>query len=118
MQMPLAPYKGQMGSGQISATKLLAAIDDKATGADAHFPNLTIKVGAELEVCPANYFKGGESLTYVVEIKDNSIATCEVVGANFRFKGLMSGATTATITASNGEVHSFNITVRKSSGWL
>ena len=116
MQLDLAPFKGQMGSGQISAAKLLAAIDGK--GVDMHFPNLTIKVGDKLEICPARYFKNGESLTYVVEISNNSIATCEMVGENAVFQGLQSGATTATIKASNGEVHSFNITVSKSDGWL
>ncbi len=37
------------------------------------------------------------------------------------FTGLAEGVTTASITASNGEVQKFNITVRKSangSGWL
>ena len=116
MQMNLAPYRGQMGSGQISATKLLAAIDGK--GVDMHFPNITIKIGDKLEIAPARYFKEGEQLSYTVNIADSSVATCEKVGDNLVFSGLQVGATTATIEASNGEVHNFNITVRKSNGWL
>jgi hypothetical protein len=69
-------------------------------------------------VAPAIYFADGESLTYEVTITDTSVATCSEKDGKLVFSGLKSGATTATIKASNGEKHSFNITVRKSDGWL
>ena len=118
MQLPLAPFKGQMGAGQVNAAKFLAAIGNEDAGVKMHFPNLTIKVGDAIELEPARYFDNGETLTYVVEIKDTSVATCEMVANKLLFKGLKSGATTASITASNGEVQNFTITVRKSDGWL
>uniref|UniRef100_UPI0040567434 S8 family serine peptidase n=1 Tax=Alistipes sp. TaxID=1872444 RepID=UPI0040567434 len=118
MQLPLAPFKGEMGSGQVNATKFLAAIGGEDVGVAMHFPNITIKVDGSVAVAPAAYFVGGESLTYKVAIADTSVVTCEESGDKLLFKGLKSGATTATIEANNGEKHSFNITVRKSDGWL
>ncbi len=118
MQLPLAPFKGEMGSGQVNATKFLAAIGGEDVGVAMHFPNITIKVDGSVAVAPAMYFVGGESLTYKVAIADTSVATCEESGDKLLFKGLKSGVTTATIEANNGEKHSFNITVRKSDGWL
>lgn len=117
-QIALAPFKGQMGSGQVNATKFLAAIAGEDAGVAMHFPNLAIKVGGVVAVAPAIYFAGGESLTYEVTITDTSVATCSEKDGKLVFSGLKSGATTATIKASNGEKHSFNITVRKSDGWL
>lgn len=117
-QIPLAPFKGQMGSGQVNAAKFLAAIGGENVGVAMHFPNLTIKVGGAVAVAPAIYFVGGENLTYEVTITDTSVATCESKDGKLLFSGLKSGATKATIKASNGEKHSFNITVRKSDGWL
>ena len=107
-----------MGSGQVNAAKFLEAIGGDNVGTQMHFPNVTIKVGGSVTVAPAIYFVGGEELTYNVTITDMSVATCEKVGDKLQFKGLKSGATTAVVEASNGEKHSFNITVRKSDGWL
>ena len=115
-QMPLAPFKGQMGAGQVNAEKFLAAIEGK--GIAMHFPNVLVKVGAVTAVAPAMYFKGGEELTYTIEIADTAVAACEMKDGKALFTGLKSGATTASITASNGAKHLFNITVRKSNGWL
>ena len=118
MQLPLAPFKGQMGAGQVNAAKFLAAIGDENAGVKMHFPNLSIKVGDTIAVNPALYFDNGENLTYTITIDDISVATHKAEGANIIFSGLKSGATTATIKASNGEEQSFNITVRSSNGWL
>ena len=57
-------------------------------------------------------------MTYTVEIANTEVATCQTKGDKIVFSGLQSGTTTAVITASNGEKHSFNITVRKSNGWM
>ena len=115
-QIALAPYKGQMGSGQVNTAKFLAAIE--GSGVAMRFPNIVVKVGATTAVAPAMYFVGGETLTYEVKILDTSVVTCEEKDGKILFCGVKSGATTASIKASNGEEHSFNITVRKSDGWL
>ena len=118
MQMPLAPFKGQMGAGQINATKFLAAIEGSDASITMHFPNIVVKVGESVAVAPSLYFLEGEALTYVVTIADSSVATHKVEGNKIIFSGLKSGTTKATIKASNGVEQSFNITVRKSDGWL
>ncbi len=118
MQMPLAPFKGQMGSGQVNAAKFLAAIAGEDVGVQMHFPNLTIKVGGAVAVAPALYFIGGENLTYTVTIEDSSVATCQTSDNKLLFNGLKSGTTEACVEASNGEKQTFVITVRKSDGWL
>lgn len=118
MQMPLGDYRGQMGVGQVNATALLAAID--GAGLELRFPNLYLAVGAAQAVSPARYFKGGDTLTYTLSIADESIATSTQMNGMIYFQGLQVGATTAEITASNGEKHAFTITVRSTThdGWL
>ena len=116
--MPLAPFKNEMGSGQVNASKFLAAIGGEEAGAKMHFPNLVIKTEDTIAVNPSLYFVGGENLTYIVTIEDTHIATHKAEGANLVFSGLRVGSTKATIKASNGETQNFTITVRKSSGWL
>ena len=118
MQMRLAPFKGEMGSGQVNASKFLAAIGGEEAGVKMHFPNLVIKAEDTIAVNPSLYFVNGENLTYIVTIEDTHIATHKAEGANLVFSGLRVGSTKATIKASNGETQNFTITVRKSSGWL
>jgi subtilisin family serine protease len=118
MKMALAAYRGQMGSGQVNASKFLAAIGGEEAGTQMHFPNLVIKLEDTIAVNPALYFVGGENLTYVVTIEDASVANHKTEGKNIVFSGLCVGTTKASIKASNGEEQSFNITVRKSDGWL
>lgn len=118
MQMPLAPFKGQMGTGQVNAAKFLAAIEGSNAATDMHFPNIVIKVGESVAVAPAIYFLNGENLSYQVTIVDSNIVTHKSEGNKIIFSGLRSGTTKATIKASNGIEHEFNITVRKSDGWL
>ena len=97
---------------------LLAAID--GAGLELRFPNLYLAVGAAQAVSPARYFKQGDTLTYTLSIADDSIATYTQMNGKLYFQGLQVGATTAEITASNGETHSFTITVRSTThdGWL
>ncbi len=118
MNMPLAPFRGEMGAGQVNAAKFLAAIGGEDAGTPMHFPNLTIKAGDTITVNPSKYFVGGEELTYIVTIEDNHVATHKTEGENLVFSGLRVGTTKATIKASNGVEQSFVITVRKSDGWL
>lgn len=119
MQRSLSPYKGQMGSGQANAAAFLAAIE--GAGVEMRFPNLYIAEGGSVATIPARYFVDGENLSYSVTISDASIAGCSISDGKALFSGLKSGSTTATIKASNGIEHKFNITVRKgagSNGWL
>jgi hypothetical protein len=118
MQMPLAPFKGQMGSGQVNAVKFLAAIGGEGVGTNMSFPNILIEVKREVAVAPAAYFVDGENLSYLVDIEDSHVATCRTDGDKLIFTGLKVGSTKATINASNGKAQSFAITVRKSNGWL
>lgn len=119
MTINMSDYRGKMGSGQVNATKFLNAI--AGAGADMRFPNLYVAVNGSVQVAPALYFVSGETLSYDVIISDQSVATCEKQGSKLLFKGLKQGSTKASVKASNGQMHEFNITVRSSAngnGWL
>ena len=119
MQMNLADYRDGMGAGQVNASAFLEAI--AGTGEPMHFPSLYISEGSEVAVVPSRYFERGDELAFVVMIANKDVATCTQSGKTLIFKGLRSGATTATIKASNGVQQTFNITVRRTAsdeGWL
>ena len=119
MQINLNLYRGKMGSGQVNADALLAAIE--GAGREMRFPNLYIAEGGSTAVVPSRYFVGGEELTYTVTIDNTSVATVAQEGSKLLFKGVDEGSTTARIAASNGTTQSFTITVRRgasSNGWL
>ena len=119
MQLNKSNYRGQMGVGQANAAKLLNAV--AGNGTQVSFPNLYINLGGEVTAIPANYFLGGETMTYTVSISDTTVATASVEGRKLTVKGLRSGTTKASITSSGNETHTFNITVRKvanGNGWL
>ncbi len=121
MQIRLADYKGKMGSGQVNADKFLAAIAGEDAGRDMQFPNVYVAKQGSAAFVPSRYFKQGENLTYTVTIDNESVATCSKDEDKLVFKGVAVGTTTATISASNGEKQSFNITVRNqtgNNGWL
>jgi hypothetical protein len=118
MTMNLDLYRGKMGSGQVNATKLLAAIE--GAGVPMRFPNIYVAEGEKSVVVPAHYFVGGEQMTFSVTIQNGEIANCTQKDGKLIFEGKKSGSTTATLTA-QGISHSFTITVRKSAngnGWL
>ena len=118
MQINLNAYRGKMGTGQVDAGALLAAIE--GAGRQMSFPNLYIAQSSSIAVVPSRYFEGGDELTYTVTIDNTSVATVKSEGAKLLFSGVAEGVTSAKITASNGESFKFNITVRKKavSGWL
>ena len=119
MQLNKSNYRGEMGVGQVNAAKLLNAV--AGNGTQVSFPNLYINLGGEVTAIPANYFLGGETMTYTVSISDTTVATASVEGRKLTVKGLRSGTTKASITSSGNETHTFNITVRKvanGNGWL
>lgn len=118
MQLLLSDYRGKMGSGQVNADKLLAAIE--GSGTQLRFPNLYVPLEGEVTVLPANYFAQGTTSTYTVHIDDSSVASYAWEGLKLKVRGLKTGSTKASISA-NGETQTFVITVRKSasdSGWL
>ncbi|MDE6375267.1 MAG: S8 family serine peptidase, partial [Alistipes sp.] len=61
-QMILSEYRGQMGVGQVNATKLLNAI--AGTGTQVTFPTLYVPLEGKVVAIPGNYFLNGEQLTY------------------------------------------------------
>lgn len=122
VSVPLSQYYGCVG-GMTDANLLLSAVAGEQAGTSVSFPNIYLGIGAENSVTedPARYFLDGETLTYSLQIGDSSIATGEIKDGKAVFTGVAEGATTASITASNNQTHTFNITVRKSangSGWL
>ena len=117
MQINMADYRGGMG-GQVNAEAFLAAIE--GAGVDMRFPNLYVATDREMAVAPARYFKG-DNQTFTVNIADTEVASVTKSGAMLLFKGLKSGSTAATITASGGSSQTFTITVRRGAndnGWL
>lgn len=119
MQINLNAYRGKMGSGQVNADALLAAIE--GAGRELSFPNIYVDCGGAVAVVPSRYFVDGEQLTYAVTIDNKSVATVVTEGAKLRFEGVSEGVTTARIAASNGKSFQFTITVRRganSNGWL
>lgn len=117
MQINMADYRGGMG-GQVDANAFLAAIE--GAGVDMRFPNIYIATDREMAVAPARYFKG-DNQTFTVNIADTEVASVANSGQKLVFKGLKSGSTAATITASGGGSQTFTITVRRGAndnGWL
>lgn len=119
MQMELSNYVGQMGSGQVNAEAFLRAIAG-AEAPELKFPNLLLPIGKKQAVRPQLYFEEGRTLTYQVKLDDFSVARCTMQHGILLFEGTMTGSTTATITASNGQSQTFKVTVRKGDhdGWL
>ncbi len=118
MTMTLSNYYQKMGSGQVNATKLLAAIE--GAGVPMTFPNIYVAEGESSVVIPAYYFVGGEQMTFAVTIQNTEVATCTQKDGKLIFEGKKSGVTGATLTA-GGSTHSFTITVREGAngnGWL
>lgn len=118
MQMDLGAYRGKMGSGQVNAAKLLAAIAEG--GAPMRFPNLYVGEGESVKVAPAAYFVGGESMNFSVTVEDTSVATASMADGVMVVDGVKSGTTTATVSA-EGISQGFTITVRSTTGgygWL
>ena len=118
MTMTLSNYYQKMGSGQVNATKLLAAIE--GAGVPMTFPNIYVAEGESSVVIPAHYFVGGEQMTFGVTIQNTEVATCTQKDGKLIFEGKKSGVTGATLNA-GGATHSFTITVREGAngnGWL
>ncbi len=117
MQMEPSKYAGKMGSGLINAYKLMKSIE--GGGVEMKVPNMFVTVEGTTKINYSRYFNNGANLTFTCAVADHSIATMSTTdNVNFTLKGLKSGSTTATVTASDGTKQEFHITVRKSNGWL
>ncbi len=117
-QMDLGAYRGKMGAGQVNAALLLAAIGENGT--PMLFPNLYVGVGETLNVNPALYFVGGESMEFSFSVEDGEVASIVKSDGRYVVEGLKAGMTKATITAGSTK-QEFTITVRAhagDNGWL
>ncbi|MGL4519037.1 MAG: S8 family serine peptidase [Phocaeicola sp.] len=120
LSMQPAAYRGKMGHGLIDAGALLARIGGGA-GIDMRVPNTTVSLNGTVTVDFAPYFLAGEGLTYTATIGDESVATITVSGTTATVTGVKTGSVKATVTASNGKVQEFIITVRNqagNNGWM
>ena len=119
-EFSLGVYKGQMGTGQVNAARLLKAIE--GSGTEMTFPNLYIPLGGAVTVDPAIYFADGRTLTYTIEVENGAIAAyARNSKGQHTVTGLAEGTTHGTVRASNGRTQSFVITVRNAAngnGWL
>ncbi|MGM9764863.1 MAG: S8 family peptidase [Candidatus Cryptobacteroides sp.] len=117
--MDLNQYTGKMGSGQVNAYGFLKAIEGSGTAMS--FPNVLVEEGSSATLVPSRYFTDGDGLTYTVSIKDGSVASASVSDGKLTVKGLRTGQTAATVSASDGRKNDFVITVRANAsgeGWL
>ena len=92
-------------------------------GVKQELPNIYLATGEKnrqtLE--PARFFDGGESMTFTVESANPEIATVAIEGNKIIITGTAIGSTSYTVTASNGEKQTADITVRRKAndnGWL
>ena len=119
MQMERSAYVGKMGTGLISAARLLDAIDGGA-GVDMNskIPNVFVSLNGTNTVDYTRFFENGENLSFVCTIEDNTVATMKSAdGKIFVVTGLKIGSTKVTVTGGN-KMKEFYITVRKSSNWM
>lgn len=114
----LSKYVGKMGK-LVDAAALLKAIE--SAGSEMRIPNIYLAPDASVSVNLADYFVGGEKLSYAYSISDNAVAGIELTGTTLTITGVKEGVATLTITVGEDAVHSVAVTVRKSAsnnGWL
>ena len=123
--LDLNEYVGQMGHGQVNAYNFLQAIGGKDSGAPLTFPNVFVELSSESEdsssswkyIDPSVYMEGS---SFVVKVKDESVAKAEYKDGKIVIKGLGVGQTAASVT-SGSRTDNFIITVRSKAsgnGWL
>lgn len=118
-EMNLTLYGGRVG-GMADAGKLLSAIGSEGVGRDMRVPNVYLAIGGSSSIDLARFFVGGESLSYVVSVEDESVASLSQDGAIISLTGLKSGSSKMTVSASGFEPQTVTITVRLDAGnvWL
>ncbi|MGN1210099.1 MAG: S8 family peptidase [Candidatus Cryptobacteroides sp.] len=112
-------YKGNMGTGQVNAYKLLKAVEG-ADVPDLTFPNIYVAPQANVTLIPSMYFNGTEG-TYSVVFDNPEIASAEYADGKLTFTGKKEGQTRAVVSVSGASSQNITVTVRKnasSDGWL
>lgn len=113
-----ANYNGR-GMGAVNATALLNAME--GIGTDMRLPNMYVALNGTCKVNVLMYFKNNSSLAYTCSVNDNSVAAVSMDGKTITVKGTKVGSTKVTVSATNGDVQTFIVTVRNvagSNGWL
>ena len=111
-------YKGKMGR-IAKVDKLLAAIENG--GSEMKVPNVYVAPEKSVTIDLANYFVGGENLTYSCTVADTAVATVAVNGTKMVVSGVKSGLTTIQIQTSAGKTQTVTVTVRpkaNDNGWM
>lgn len=117
MQMEPSEYRGKMGTGLIDAYTLLKAVE--GAGVEMTVPNMFVTVNGTSKINYTQYFTNSSKLTFTCTLNDATIASMTTTdNVTFTLKGLKSGSTKATVTASNGTKKDFYITVRANNGWM
>lgn len=118
-KIELSRYIGKMGVGLIDAGMLLNNIDGH--GSDMVVPNIYVANGETSKLNLANYFVGGENLTYTCTSSDESVASVSVNGTMMTVTGVKTGTARITVKVSNGNEQTVTVTVRKNAndnGWM
>ena len=95
--MDLTKYQKKMGRGVANAEALLAAIDKNGT--PMRIPNFTIKKGESISSNLADYFIGGSTKNFTIEVADQSIATATMDGSKLDITAIKLGTTTIKVKA-------------------
>lgn len=118
-KVELSRYIGKMGVGLIDAGMLLNNIDGH--GSDMVVPNIYVANGETTKLNLANYFVGGENLTYTCTSSDESVSSVSVNGTMMSVTGIKTGTARITVKVSNGNEQTVTVTVRKNAndnGWM
>lgn len=118
-EMNLDLYRGHVG-GVVDAGNLLATIESDGAGREMRVPNVYLAVDGSSSIDLARFFKNGESLSYTVSLKDNTVASLAKDGAIITVTGLKTGSTQMTVTANGHEPQTVYVTVRPDAGnvWM
>lgn len=114
----MAQYVGKMGR-LVNAGALLKAVEN--AGSDMKLPNIYIAPDSETIVDLSAFFVDGENLGYSCQIADSAVATASISGTRLIVRGVATGATTLTVSASNGAEYKVTVTVRSDAsfnGWM
>lgn len=115
----LSNYRGKMG-GLADASMLLQNIEGNGYGSQPmRVPNVSVSVGQETAVDLGRIFAEGVSVSDY-DVENSNVAAVSVEGNLLKIKGTRAGITNATVTSSDGKVHTYVITVRDNAGesWM
>lgn len=119
MTMNLSAYRGMMG-GLIDAGMLLDNIEgDKYGARPMRIPNVCLSPDETYTFDLSTVYSEGTSAASC-HVADSNIASVTLSGNILQVKGTATGATKASVTATDGSTQEFTITVRGTSGngWM